>query len=425
MLFFYDNCADYANLAHKYDAAVNVASIGTTTGTTGTNGTSLYFDNYSGNEGYVIKRFGVNRANAIFGTRLYPTGKAGLCIFADSTISNGTWTDTEQVDFRVNASGFIEAYRNTTLLGTAIGAMSFNAKHYVEFRVVIDPTAGQIEVRVDGVSVLTLAGINTRSSANSYFNTVIFGTIYKSGYGSAANYWSDIVALDNTGSGPDNTFLGDVQVKYNQPNGDGGTNQFTPQSAAWAASTRYQVNANIVDSNGNLQRCTQAGITNSTAPTWSTTVGGVVGDNQAQWTCMGSPAHYKYIGNVTYNKAANDGQSYLSDASVNDTELFNFPATSGVTVLAACVGFRAYKDQTSNRALRAVCSSSGTVVDSGSDITLTQAGILNSPSNGSNGTINSGSAVRGDAIFRTDPNTGTAWTLSGLNASKFGVKVSG
>ncbi len=48
---------------------------------------------------------------------------------------------------------------------------------------------------------------------------------------------------------------------------------------SWAASTGKSVGNLIVDSNGNIQRCTTAGTTGSSAPTWATAMGGTTNDN--------------------------------------------------------------------------------------------------------------------------------------------------
>jgi hypothetical protein len=60
----------------------------------------------------------------------------------------------------------------------------------------------------------------------------------------------------------------------------------------WAASTWYSPNFVIVDSNGNLQQLTTAGVTKSGgAPTWATTpVGATTADGTAVWTLLGSGA---------------------------------------------------------------------------------------------------------------------------------------
>jgi hypothetical protein len=42
----------------------------------------------------------------------------------------------------------------------------------------------------------------------------------------------------------------------------------------------------IVDSNGNIERCTTSGTSGSSHPTWPTTIGNTVTDNTAVWTLI-------------------------------------------------------------------------------------------------------------------------------------------
>jgi hypothetical protein len=56
---------------------------------------------------------------------------------------------------------------------------------------------------------------------------------------------------------------------------------------AWAANTWYSPSFVILDTNGNLQRLTTAGVTAGGAPAWNITVGGTTADNTAVWTNLG------------------------------------------------------------------------------------------------------------------------------------------
>ena len=57
----------------------------------------------------------------------------------------------------------------------------------------------------------------------------------------------------------------------------------------WAASTAYSLDALVVsqDTNGYVYKCTTAGTTAASAPTWPTTIGNTVADNTVVWTCQG------------------------------------------------------------------------------------------------------------------------------------------
>lgn len=56
---------------------------------------------------------------------------------------------------------------------------------------------------------------------------------------------------------------------------------------AWAATTAYTLNQFAVptSSTGFIYKCTTAGTSNSSAPTWPTTLGGTVTDGTVTWTC--------------------------------------------------------------------------------------------------------------------------------------------
>jgi hypothetical protein len=55
---------------------------------------------------------------------------------------------------------------------------------------------------------------------------------------------------------------------------------------AWSAATPYTAGTLVIDSNGNLQRCTTAGTSGSSAPAWSTALSGSTADGAAAWTLV-------------------------------------------------------------------------------------------------------------------------------------------
>ena len=58
-------------------------------------------------------------------------------------------------------------------------------------------------------------------------------------------------------------------------------------ASAWAAATVYALGAKVIDANGNLQQCTTAGTSGSSAPSWGTTLGGTTADNSPLvWTLL-------------------------------------------------------------------------------------------------------------------------------------------
>jgi len=56
---------------------------------------------------------------------------------------------------------------------------------------------------------------------------------------------------------------------------------------AWTSGHGYSVGNLIIDSNGNTQRCTTAGTSGGSAPSWATTIGGTTsGDGGVTWTLV-------------------------------------------------------------------------------------------------------------------------------------------
>lgn len=60
--------------------------------------------------------------------------------------------------------------------------------------------------------------------------------------------------------------------------------------APWAANTSYAVGDEVLDSNGNVEQCTKAGVSNATPPTWTTGAGGNTAENGGgpHWTNLGA-----------------------------------------------------------------------------------------------------------------------------------------
>ena len=55
---------------------------------------------------------------------------------------------------------------------------------------------------------------------------------------------------------------------------------------SWSGSVARTVGAMIVDGNGNIQRCTTAGTSGTSAPTWATAINATTNDAAAVWTLV-------------------------------------------------------------------------------------------------------------------------------------------
>ena len=100
--------------------------------------------------------------------------------------------------------------------------------YYLEVKIYTHPTAGSIEVRLDGVTVLNLTNVDTvfgGSNQITQFGVGLFAVWYRE---YAATAIDNVYLLDTSGSSHTD-FLGPVFVKAIAPNGDG--------AVAWAPST--------------------------------------------------------------------------------------------------------------------------------------------------------------------------------------------
>lgn len=392
MLLFCDSFDLYstATIGSKYDVVSSSATISMAAARNGTQGLSC------GNDNYVQKNI-PNRATVTVGFALFVKNFATNRIavaFMDGT--------TMQCCLTVGNTGILSFNRGlSTSLGSTSSPMSFGCWHYVEVQVTIG-SSGSATVKVDGATVISASG-NTQSSGSAQVGGVLLGDtqIFDSG----TFYYDDFYITDTNGS-YNTGFLGDIKVSAQIPSGNGSTNNYSQNAAAWAASTAYAVGATIIDSNGNLQRVSTAGTSKSgTHPTWATTpIGTLTSDNSVAWTLIQTAplSNYNFVNDVP----PDDNSSYLSDATVNDKELYTFPAMAGASVFAVAVNLRAEKDDASTRSVRALAKSSSTTVDNGTDFPLSQNVYMDY-----------------QGIFETDPNTSAPWTIAGVNAAQFGINT--
>lgn len=131
-------------------------------------------------------------------------------------------------------SGNIRVHRNDNAGEVQIGitptpAIIANAWKHIEAKVLLDAAAGTVEIRVEGATVLLLAGIRTTSN--------IGGAIpscqqigQRSGWDGPTMYMKDYIIWDGTG-GINNNFMGSCQVLKIIPQADVALN-WTPSGGA-------------------------------------------------------------------------------------------------------------------------------------------------------------------------------------------------
>lgn len=373
---------------------------------------------------------------------------------------------TLQVDLRLTPAGHFYFTRNGTVLGSqSTNAISSRAWHYIEILVTINPSTGVATLNVDGSNTgwLNLTGQNTRNSANSQTGQIQIGSVAVANAG--CHCFFDDFYLANTSGSFNTSFLGDVKVQAFMPTGNGTSSQYTQNEASWVATTVAYLGHVIVDSNANLQLATAVtgdAKTSGSAPTWATGVGVTTSDNHVTWTCLGATSQYLDVnqnppegsskrrnntaytvgtaiwddngslqlctaagttsgtvtptwngtiggtttdGTVTWTNLGLGEDTYLSDATVGHISRFTFASIVASSIQAVSVTMRARKDDASVRSIRGCALSGGTAGDNGSDLVM------------------STSYQMVEGILESDPNTGSAWTISAVNAAEFGIKT--
>jgi len=134
-----------------------------------------------------------------------------------------------------DADGSADVRRGTnsgTQLGSSIAAGTFpiNTWVHVVLKVKLHDSTGTVDVYVNGASVLSLTGQDTKNAGtNATLDTVAIAS------GSGANI-DDLIILNGDATAP-NSILGDKKVIASMPNADGTTVDFTLSTG----SSHYQV----------------------------------------------------------------------------------------------------------------------------------------------------------------------------------------
>ena len=138
------------------------------------------------------------------------------------TFSNSSFV--EQFHITVNSLGVISVIRAGTTIGSsATAAISTAVWSYLEVGAILSTTVGSVTIRVNGVVVLNLTGVNNQNASDTTIQYVTFG--YNNNF--QVGYAAHVYFCDATGPAPWNTFLGDVRIQTVLPVSNDSV-QFTP-----------------------------------------------------------------------------------------------------------------------------------------------------------------------------------------------------
>jgi hypothetical protein len=232
-------------------------------------------------------------------------------------------TSTVQCGLKINTDGTLSVFRSThsNILGTSTFAVGDNVWHYIEFKWAISDSisSGDVEVKVDGTVVLTVAASSdTKSSSNAYATHYAFvgnSPSVTSGRSGSNFFIDDHYLIDLTGS-VNNTYLGNVRIQTLYPNGNGNSSQ-------------------MVGSDGN------------------------------------STNNFQLVDEASYAAA-----DYVESATLNDKDTYTFTDTLSTTntILGISINVAALRTNTDPRSIAPVVRHSGTDYD-GTNIALSSSAV--------------------------------------------------
>lgn len=145
-------------------------------------------------------------------------------------------SNTVQVVIGIDTTGTISAWRGLAGTGVLLGTSASpvivaEAYQHVEAMVFFSQTIGTVEVRVNGVTVLSLSGLDTVASALVEASQVSIGGAAGTGASTVMLQVDDLFCYDDTGSF-NNTFIGDRRVLTLFPDADTIQADWTPVGSA-------------------------------------------------------------------------------------------------------------------------------------------------------------------------------------------------
>ena len=176
---------------------------------TGRNGFGLALSLGNANNGFSAT-FGQRVASAFVGfASNLASGVGAVFTFTDSLSS------TAQVTVIFNNSNFSVQIRRGTSTGTVLLTSANNVwaagvYNYIEIWPVIDSSAGSVTVNVNGATVATVTGVNTKNSANASWDILTFASQNTGTFLLDDLYYADTTT--GPGSFPCSSFLGDSRV---------------------------------------------------------------------------------------------------------------------------------------------------------------------------------------------------------------------
>lgn len=141
-------------------------------------------------------------------------------------------SNAQQIRIVIESTGAISAYKggDPVALGTSSELITANGWNHLEAKVVVDDTTGAVEVRLNGVTILNLSGVNTDPNGSGEVSQ--YQTCNQTNRGADGSWYiDDVIAWDDSGSS-NNDFIGDKKVFTDFPDADTADVDWVPSAGS-------------------------------------------------------------------------------------------------------------------------------------------------------------------------------------------------
>lgn len=227
-LLFLDGFDHYATaeIAQKWTSSSN-AAISATEGRNSSQG--LHLD-ATGSNGSITRTLspGSSAAGGI-GFAIRVTGALFNSTSGNELIQVQQADATQHVALGLTAAGLFTAKRGTTALGTSSSGISLGSWFYLEFKWDIHDTTGSLSVKLNGTTVLSLTGQDTRNAGDGTWARIV---LQNGSNATGTEVYVDDLAIWDTSGSANTDFLGPIRVKAIYPDGAGASTDFTPSAGS-------------------------------------------------------------------------------------------------------------------------------------------------------------------------------------------------
>lgn len=224
----------------------------------------------------------------------------------------------------------------TVLASSPSSTILANQWYYIEARIKYGTgTSGQVELKVDGTTVIASTNTNTAGDTNNpNYQFVNFDSRVSNGTDTPV-YLDDLYILDTTGS-VNNTFLGPCRVNMIVPDGDTGSQDWTPTPSG---DSFDKINSLTSDEDSSYITAALSGnvsdFTLSDLPVTATAVKGIQVLHRARRTDVG-PANMK--ASIKQGSDVLDGRTHLPTTDYSTFfDIFELDPTTGLALTVSDV----------------------------------------------------------------------------------------